>query len=211
MDLEWSEGHLERFYNLRDNFPEHFDEERAKEIVKWFNEYQEEVYLDKLLEEGLTHEEAWEVASKQTRSGVSVNELTETQLARYNELKREFSETDALDIAVMFTDAQKTRYLELLENAFGPDDAWNIASYYDLDEDDESTIPDGYSGEGFLESVEDIKYELKEVKATRSLCKRYGRNGSEKQEQLIEYDQRIAQLEHLLNNFENTASTDTED
>ena len=53
MDLEWSEGHLERFYNLRENYSEHFDEERAKEIAKWLKEHQEEVYLDKLLEEGL--------------------------------------------------------------------------------------------------------------------------------------------------------------
>ena len=49
MDLEWSEGHLERFYNLRENYSEHFDEERAKEIAKWLKDHQEEVYLDKLL------------------------------------------------------------------------------------------------------------------------------------------------------------------
>ncbi len=216
MDLEWSEGHLERFYNLRENYSEHFDEERAKEIAKWLKDHQEEVYLDKLLEEKLSHEEAWEIASKTTSSGVSIEELTETQLERYQKLREEyFSETDALDIAVLFTDEQKQRYLELLENAFGPDDAWGMASNYEPDEDDdedddEQSIPDGYSGEGFLETLEEIKYELHEAKATRSLCRRYGRNGKEKQEQLIEYDRRIDRLEHLLKNFENTVSTEVE-
>jgi len=216
MDLEWSEGHLERFYNLRENYSEHFDEERAKEIAKWLKEHQEEVYLDKLLEEKLSHEEAWEIASKTTYSGVSIDELTETQLERYQKLREEyFSETDALDIAVLFTDEQKQHYLELLENAFGPDDAWGMASNYEPDEDDdedddEQSIPDGYSGEGFLETLEEIKYELHEAKATRSLCRRYGRNGKEKQEQLIEYDRRIDRLEHLLKNFENTVSTEVE-
>ena len=115
MDLEWSEGHLERFYNLRENYSEHFDEERAKEIAKWLKDHQEEVYLDKVLEEGLSHEEAWEIASKTTYSGVSVDELTETQLERYQKLREEFfSEADALDIVVLFTDEQKQRYLELL-------------------------------------------------------------------------------------------------
>ncbi len=55
MDLEWSEGDLEHFYNLRENYSEHFDEERAKEIAKWLKDHQEEVYLDKLLEEKLSH------------------------------------------------------------------------------------------------------------------------------------------------------------
>ena len=54
-----------------------FDEERAKEIAKWLKDHQEEVYLDKLLEEGLSHEEAWEIASKTTSLGVSIEELTE--------------------------------------------------------------------------------------------------------------------------------------
>ena len=214
MSLKWSEETLERFYNLHENFREHFDEERAKEIAKWLREYQEEVYLDKLLEKGLSHEEAWEIARKQTRSGVSVDELTKKQLARYSELRLEFSDTDAIDIAVMFTEEQKKRYIELLEDAFGPDDAWSIAWEYDPDEvedDNEQPIPDGYSGEGFLESLEDIEYELNEVKATRSICRRFGRNGKEKQEQLHEYDQRISRLEHLLKNFENTAIIDTED
>jgi arsenate reductase-like glutaredoxin family protein len=213
MDLEWSEGHLERFYNLRENYSEHFDEERAKEIAKWLKDHQEEVYLDKLLEEGLSHEEAWEIASKTTSSGVSIEELTEAQLKRYQELREEFfSEADALDIVVLFTDEQKQRYLELLENAFGPDDAWGMASNYEPDEedDDEQSIPDGYSGEGFLETLEEIKYELNNAIATRSLCRRYGRNGKEKQEQLIEYDRRIDRLEHLLKNFENTVSTEVE-
>ena len=114
----------------------------------------------------------------------------------------------------MFTEEQKKRYLELLEDAFGPDDAWSIAWEYDPDEvedDNEQPIPDGYSGEGFLESLEDIEYELNEVKATRSICRRFGRNGKEKREQLHEYDQRISRLEHLLKNFENTAIIDTED
>ena len=212
MDLEWSEGHLERFYNLRENYSEHFDEERAKEIAKWLKDHQEEVYLDKLLEEKLFHEESWEIASKTTYSGVSIDELTETQLERYQKLREEyFSETDALDIAVLFTDEQKQRYLELLENAFGPDDAWGMASNYEPDEDDdddEQSIPDGYSGEGFLETLEEIKYELNNAIATRSLCRRYGRNGKEKQEQLIEYDRRIDRLEYLLKNFENTDCTD---
>ena len=212
MDLEWSEGHLERFYNLRENYLEHFDEERAKEIAKWLKDHQEEVYLDKVLEEGLSHEEAWEIASKTTYSGVSIDELTEAQLERYQQLREEyFSETDALDIAVLFTDEQKQRYLELLENAFGPDDAWGMASNYEPDEDDdedEQSIPDGYSGEGFLETLEEIEYELNNAIATRSLCRRYGRNGKEKQEQLIEYDRRIDRLEYLLKNFENTDCTD---
>ena len=212
MDLEWSEGHLERFYNLRENYSEHFDEERAKEIAKWLKDHQEEVYLDKVLEEGLSHEEAWEIASKTTYSGVSIDELTEAQLERYQQLREEyFSETDALDIAVLFTDEQKQRYLELLENAFGPDDAWGMASNYEPDEDDdedEQSIPDGYSGEGFLETPEEIEYELNNAIATRSLCRRYGRNGKEKQEQLIEYDRRIDRLEYLLKNFENTDCTD---
>ena len=109
-------------------------------------------------------------------------------------------------------------YLELLEDAFGPDDAWGMALNYaaeedeeeDLEEDDEQPIPDGYSGDGFLETLEEIKYELHEAIATRSLCRRYGRNGKEKQEQLIEYDRRIDRLEHLLKNFENTVSTEVE-
>ena len=214
MDLEWSEGHLQRFYNLWKNYSEHFDEERAKEIAKWLKDHQEEVYLDKLLEEKLSHEEAWEIASKTTYSGVSIDELTETQLERYQKLREEyFSETDALDMAVLFTDEQKQRYLELLENVFGPDDAWGMASNYEPDEDedgDEQSIPDGYSGEGFLETLEEIKYELNNAIATRSLCRRYGRNGKEKQEQLIEYDRRIDRLEHLLKNFENTVSTEVE-
>ena len=67
----------------------------------------------------------------------------------------------------------------------------------DLEEDDEKPIPDGYSGEGFLETSEEIQYELNETKATRSLCRRYGRNGKEKQEQLIEYDRRIDRLEYF--------------
>ncbi|MDG2196974.1 MAG: hypothetical protein P8O70_08795 [SAR324 cluster bacterium] len=213
MDLEWSEGHLERFYNLRENYSEHFDEERAKEIAKWLKDHQEAVYLDKLLEEGLSHEEAWKIASKTTYSGVSVDELTETQLERYQKLREEyFSEADALDIVVLFTDEQKQRYLELLENAFGPDDAWGMASNYEPDEedDDEQSIPDGYSGEGFLETLEEIQYELNQAQTARSLCRRYGRNSKEKQEQLIEYDQRIDRLEHLLKNFENTVSSDVE-
>ena len=115
MDLEWSEGDLEHFYNLRENYSEHFDEERAKEIAKWLKDHQEEVYLDKLLEEKLSHEEAWEIASKTTSSGVSIEELNEAQLKRYQKLREEyFSETDALDIAVLFTNEQKQRYLELL-------------------------------------------------------------------------------------------------
>ncbi len=115
MDLEWSEGDLEHFYNLRENYSEHFDKERAKEIAKWLKDYQEEVYLDKPLEEKLFHEEAWEIASKTTSSGVSIEELTEAQLKRYQKLREEyFSETDALDIAVLFTNEQKQRYLELL-------------------------------------------------------------------------------------------------
>ena len=32
MDLEWSEGHLQRFYNLREQYSEHFDEEQAKKL-----------------------------------------------------------------------------------------------------------------------------------------------------------------------------------
>ena len=85
-----------------------------------------------------------------------------------------------------------------------------MALNYEAEEDDEQPIPDGYSGDGFLETLEEIKYELHEAKATRSLCRRYGRNGKEKQEQLIEYDRRIDRLEHLLKNFENTVSTEVE-
>ena len=80
----------------------------------------------------------------------------------------------------------------------------------DLEEDDEQPIPDGYNDEGFLVTPEEIDYELNEAIATRSLCRRYGRNGKEKQEQLIEYDRRIDRLEHLLKNFENTVSTEVE-
>ena len=216
MDLEWSEGHLERFYNLRENYSEHFDEERAKEIAKWLKDHQEEVYLDKLLEEKLSHEGAWEIASKTTSSGVSIEELTEAQLKRYQELREEFfSEADAIDQVTQLTLEQQRQYLLFLENGFGPDDALGMASNYEPDEeddeeDDEQPIPDGYSGEGFLETLEEIKYELHEAKATRSLCRRYGRNGKEKQEQLIEYDRRIDRLEHLLKNFENTVSTEVE-
>ena len=79
-----------------------------------------------------------------------------------------------------------------------------------MEEDDEQPIPDGYSGDGYLETLEEIEYELHEAKATRSLCRRYGRNGKEKQEQLIEYDRRIDRLEHLLKNFEKTVSTEVE-
>ncbi len=214
MDLEWSEGHLERFYNLRENYSEHFDEERAKEIAKWLKEHQEEVYLDKLLEEKLSHEEAWEIASKTTSSGVSIEELTEAHLKRYQELREEFfSEADAIDQVTQLTLEKQRQYMLFLENGFGPDDAWGMASNYEPDEDDdddEQSIPDGYSGEGFLETPEEIEYELNNAIATRSLCRRYGRNGKEKQEQLIEYDQRIDRLEHLLKNFENTVSTEVE-
>ena len=216
MDLEWSEGHLERFYNLRENYSEHFDEERTKAIAKWLKEHQKEVYLDKLLEEKLSHEEAWEIASKTTSSGVSIEELTEAQLERYQKLREEFfSEADAIDQVTQLTLEQQRQYLLFLENGFGPDDAWGMASNYEPDEeddeeDDEQPIPDGYSGEGFLETLEEIKYELNNATATRSLCRRYGRNGKEKQEQLIEYDRRIDRLEHLLKNFENTVSTEVE-
>ena len=216
MDLEWSEGHLERFYNLRENYSEHFDEERAKEIAKWLKDHQEEVYLDKLLEEKLSHEEAWEIASKTTSSGVSIEELTEAQLKRYQELREEFfSEADAIDQVTQLTPEQQRQYMLFLENGFGPDDAWGMASNYEPDDeddedDDEQSIPDGYSSEGFLETLEEIQYELNETKATRSLCRRYGRNSKEKQEQLIEYDRRIDRLEHLLKNFENTVSTEVE-
>ena len=215
MDLEWSEGHLERFYNLRENYSEHFDEERAKEIAKWLKDHQEEVYLDKLLEEKLSHEEAWEIASKTSYSGVSIDELTEAQLKRYQELREEFfSEADAIDQVIQLTPEQQRQYMLFLENGFGPDDAWGMALNYESeedeeeDEDDEQPIPDGYSGEGFLETLEEIKYELNNAIATRSLCRRYGRNGKEKQEQLIEYDRRIDRLEYLLKNFENTDCTD---
>ena len=219
MDLEWSEGHLERFYNLRENYSEHFDEERAKEIAKWLKDHQEEVYLDKLLEDGLSHEEAWEIASNTSSSGVTIEELTEAQLKRYHKLIEGFvSEAEALDIVVTFTEEQHQRYRAFLGGGFGPDDAWGMALNYeaeedqeaDLEEDDEQPIPDGYSGEGFLVTPEEIKYELNEAMATRSLCRRYGRNGKEKQEQLIEYDRRIDSLEHLLKNFENTVRTEVE-
>ena len=216
MDLEWSEGHLQRFYNLRKNYSEHFDEERAKEIAKWLKEHQEEVYLDKLLEEGLSHEEAWEIASKTTYSGVSIEELTETQLKRYQKLIEGFtSEAEALDIVAMFTEEQQERYFAFLGDGFGPDDAWGMALNYEAeedeeeDEDDEQPIPDGYSVEGFLETLEDIEYELEQVKNKRGLRSRYMLNGPEKKERLNDLDQRIAQLEHLLKNFENTDCADT--
>ena len=214
MDLEWSEGHLERFYNLRENYSEHFDEERAKEIAKWLKEHQEEVYLDKLLEEKLSHEEAWEIASKTTSSGVSIEELTEAQLKRYQELREDFfSAADAIAQVTQLTPEQQRQYSLFLGDGFGPDVAWGMASNYesdDEDDEDEQSIPDGYSGDGFLETLEEIKYELNNAIATRSLCRRYGRNGKEKQEQLIEYDRRIDRLEHLLKNFEKTVSTDVE-
>ena len=210
MDLEWSEGHLERFYNLRENYSEHFDEERAKEIAKWLKDHQEEVYLDKVLEEGLSHEEAWEIASRTNASGVSIDDLTESQLERYQKLTEGFfSEADAIDLVVQFTPEQQKHYCMLLGDGFGPDDAWGIAENDEPDEDeDEQPIPEGYSGDGFLETLEEIQYELNQAQATRSLCRRYGRNGKEKQEQLIEYDRRIDSLEHLLKNFENTESAD---
>jgi hypothetical protein len=213
MDLEWSEGHLQRFCNLRKNYSEHFDEERAKEIAKWLKDHQEEVYLDKLLEEGLSHEEAWEIASNTSSSGVTIEELTEAQLKRYQKLIEGFvNEAEALDIVVTFTEEQHQRYRAFLGDGFGPDDAWGMAlndeAEEDEDEDDEQPIPDGYSGEGFLETLEEIEYELNKVRGIQSLCRRYGRNGPEKQEQLWGYDLRIAQLEHLLKNFENTTQTD---
>ena len=102
----------------------------------------------------------------------------------------------------------------LFGDGFGPDDAWGMALNYeaeeDEEEDEEPPIPVGYSGDGFLETPEEIKYELNNAIASRSLCRRYGRNGKEKQEQLIEYDRRIDRLEHLLKNFENTVSTEVE-
>ena len=216
MDLEWSEVHLQRFYNLRENYSEHFDEERAKEIAKWLKEHQEEVYLDKLLEEKLSHEEAWEIASKTTSSGVSIEELTEAQLKRYQELREEFfSEADAIDQVTQLTLEQQRQYMLFLENGFGPDDAWGMALNYEAeedeeeDEDDEQPIPDGYSGEGFLETLEDIEYELEQVKNKRGLRSRYMQNGPEKKERLNDLDQRIAQREHLLKNFEHTECADT--
>ncbi len=216
MDLEWSEGHLQRFYNLRENYSEHFDEERAKEIAKWLKEHQEEVYLDKLLEEGLAHKEAWKIASKTTNSGVCIEELTEAQLKRYQKLIEGFtSEARALDIVAMFTEEQQERYFAFQEDGFGPDDAWGIALNYEAekdeeeDEDDEQPIPDGYSGEGFLETLEDIEYELEQVKNKRGLRSRYMQNGPEKKERLNDLDQRIAQREHLLKNFEHTECADT--
>ena len=216
MDLEWSEGHLERFYNLRENYSEHFDEEQAKEIAKWLKDHQEEVYLDKLLEEKLFHEESWEIASKTTYSGVSIDELTETQLKRYQKFIEGFaSEAEALDIVVTFTEEQHQHYRAFLGDGFAPGDAWRMALNYEaeeaeLEEDDEQPILDGYSGEGFLETLEEIEYELNNAIATRSLCRRHGRNGKEKQEQLVEYDRRIDRLEHLLKNFENIVSTEVE-
>ena len=204
---------------MRKNYSEHFDEERAKEIAKWLKEHQEEVYLDKLLEEKLSHEEAWEIASNTSSSGVTIEELTEAQLKRYQKLIEGFvNEAEALDIVVTFTEEQHQRYRAFLGDGFGPDDAWGMALNYEaeedqeanLEEDDEQPIPDGYSGEGFLVTPEEIKYELNEAMATRSLCRRYGRNGKEKQEQLVEYDRRIDRLEHLLKNFENTVSTEVE-
>jgi hypothetical protein len=216
MDLEWSEGHLERFYNLRENYSEHFDEERAKEIAKWLKDHQEEVYLDKLLEEGLSHEEAWEIASKTTYSGVTIEELTEAQLKRYQELREDFfSEADAIVQVIKLTPEQQRQYSLFLGDGFGPDDAWGMALNYEAeedeeeDEDDEQPIPDGYSGEGFLETLEEIQYELREVKSGRGLCSRYMQNSPEKQERLSDLDKRIAQLEHLLKNFENTDCADT--
>ena len=201
MDLEWREGHLERFYNLRENYSEHFDEERAKEIAKWLKDHQEEVYLDKLLEEKLSHEEALEIASKTTSSGVSIEELTEAQLKRYQELKEDFfSEADAIDQVTQLTPEQQRQYSLFLGDGFGPDNAWGMALNYEAVEDEEQgkepQIPGGYSGDGFLKTPEEIKSELNKAIATRSLCRRYGRNGKEKQEQLIEYDRRKDRLEN---------------
>ena len=59
-------------------------------------------------------------------------------------------------------------------------------------------LSDGYSGEGFLETLEDIECELEQVKNKRGLRSRYMQNGPEKKERLNDLDQRIAQLEHLL-------------
>ena len=137
---------------MQANYSEHCDEERAKEIAKWLKEHQEEVYLDKLLEEGLAHKEAWEIASNTTSSGVSIEELTETQLKRYQKLLEGFtSEARALDIVTMFTEEQQERYFAFLGDGFGPDDAWGMALNYEaeedeeenLEEDDEQPIPDG--------------------------------------------------------------------
>ena len=89
---------------MQANYSEHCDEERAKEIAKLLKEHQEEVYLDKLLEEGLAHKEAWKIASKTTNSGVCIEELTEAQLKRYQKLTEGFtSEARVLDIVAMFT------------------------------------------------------------------------------------------------------------
>ena len=163
----------------------------------------------------LSHEVAWEIASKTTSSGVSIEELTEAQLMRYQKLREEFfSEADAIDQVTQLTPEQQSQYSLFLGDGFGLDDAWGMALNYeaeeDEEEDEEPPIPVGYSGDGFLETPEEIKYELNNAIATRSLCRRYGRNGKEKQEQLIEYDRRIDRLEHLLKNFENTASTEVE-
>mgnify|MGYP001304833732 FL=1 len=134
---------------------------------------------------------------------------------RYQKLREEFfSEADAIDQVTQLTPEQQRQYILFLEDGFGPDDAWGMALNYeaeeDEEEDEEPPIPVGYSGDGFLETPEEIKYELNNAIATRSLCRRYGRNGKEKQEQLVEYDRRIDRLEHLLKNFENTASTEVE-
>ena len=133
----------------------------------------------------------------------------------YQKLREEFfSEADAIDQVTQLTPEQQSQYSLFLGDGFGPDDAWVMALNYeaeeDEEEDEEPPIPVGYSGDGFLETPEEIKHELNNVIATRSLCRRYGRNGKEKQEQLIEYDRRIDRLEHLLKNFENTASTEVE-
>ena len=53
--------------------------------------------------------------------------------------------------------SSKSTTRAFLEDGFAPDDAWGMALNYedeeeawDLEEDDEQPIPDGYSGEGFL-------------------------------------------------------------
>ena len=133
----------------------------------------------------------------------------------YQKLREEFfSEADAIDQVTQLTPEQQSQYSLFLGDGFGPNDAWGMALNYEAEEDEEDDeeppIPVGYSGDGFLETPEEIKYELNNAIATRSLCRRYGRNGKEKQEQLVEYDRRIDRLEHLLKNFENTASTEVE-
>ena len=85
-----------------------------------------------------------------------------------------------------------------------------MASNYEPDEEDEDDEAENFEtkrkliDDVFSQSIGEIEYDLNTAKTARSHCRRFSPNNKVK---LDVYEKRIAQLQHLLKNFENTAST----